>query len=106
MNGLDLPIDRYIGLDIVPELVARNQSAYGLETCARKRTSPRTLPQTDAILCRDALVHLDVARKSIRNSDAPARFGSRPPSRATMENRDIPTGEWRPLNLNARHSPS
>lgn len=104
MNGLDLPIDRYIGLDIVPELVARNQSAYGSETRVFRiaNIAKDPLPQTDAILCRDALVHLStpLAQEAIRNfrrSGATWLLATTFP--ATMENRDIPTGEWRPLNL-------
>jgi hypothetical protein len=104
MNGLDLPIDRYIGLDIVPELVARNQSAYGSEARAFRiaNIAKDPLPQADAILCRDALVHLStpLAQEAIHNfrrSGATWLLATTFP--ATMENRDIPTGEWRPLNL-------
>lgn len=104
MKDLELPIERYIGLDIVPELVERNRRSYASSTREFRVAdiAKDLLPPADAILCRDALVHLStpLAKEAVRNfrrSGATWLLTTTFP--ATMKNKDIPTGEWRPLNL-------
>jgi hypothetical protein len=106
MSQVNLPVDLYIGVDIVDELISINDSKYGNST--RKFVSlditKDTLPQVDLILCRDCLVHLSFADSwlALRNFK---RSGSKYLLTTTFphvkKNRDITTNgtNWRPLNL-------
>jgi len=62
------------------------------------------LPAADAILCRDALVHLSFANIA-RALDNFARSGAQYLIATTFSrwrhNHDIEDGDWRPLNLQA-----
>ncbi len=53
-------LERYTGVDIVPELIQRNADAFGSETvsflCADIAADP--LPPADLVLCRDCFIHL------------------------------------------------
>ncbi|NTV94172.1 MAG: class I SAM-dependent methyltransferase [Thiobacillus sp.] len=96
----------YIGADIVPELIQRNQELYG-DSRHRFLALDLTrdqLPTADLILARDVLVHLSfedilAALRNIKRSGAEylltTTFTARP------RNVDIRTGNWRPLNLQA-----
>ncbi|AXB43355.1 class I SAM-dependent methyltransferase [Amycolatopsis albispora] len=101
LSGVDLGIERYLGADIVPELVERNAERYGREFRVLDLTAD-PLPAADAVLCRDCLVHLSYADigKAIENL---RRSGSRylltTHFGGTTANTDISTGDWRPLNL-------
>lgn len=108
MSTVDLGATRYIGGDLLPELIAEN---------ARRFSSPRReflvldlvsspLPAADLALCRDCLVHLafaDVARalEHLRASGITWLLTTTFPDQAMNE--DIRTGDWRPLNL--QHAP-
>jgi len=104
MKETELPGCRYIGVDVVPELIARNRVRHG--GAGREfRTADLTrdrLPAVDLIFCRDCLVHLslDDALRALANF---RRSGSRYLLATTFveraENPDIATGDWRPLNL-------
>ena len=104
MNHMDLPIEQYIGADIVAPLIAENQSKY-----ARSGREFRIidllrdpLPTVDLILCRDCLVHFS-------NSDVLSALHQMKASGSTYmltttypekrQNIDILTGQWRPVNL-------
>jgi SAM-dependent methyltransferase len=104
MSALDLPVERYIGLDIVAEIVARNverHSAPG-RTFLIGDLIDAPLPRADLILCRDALVHFPLAeaRAALRNFK---RSGSAwllaTHFRGERTNEEIVLGDWRPLNL-------
>ena len=94
----------YTGVDIVEALIARNASLYA--TPNRRFVcmdiTRADLPMADLIICRDALVHLSFAdaRAAIRNF---RRSGARHLLATTFvkrsHNKDVPTGEWRVLNL-------
>jgi len=100
----ELPVESYVGLDIVEPLVVRNAAAYGN---ARRRFQKHDLtrdplPEGDLLLCRDCLVHLSFANIA-RVFDHVRR------SRITYllattftrheDNEDIQDGDWRMLNL-------
>lgn len=96
----------YIGVDVVEELIARNQREHG----SSKRTfiacdlTRDPLPKADLILCRDCLVHFSFAdvRAALRNfrrSGAEYLLTTTFVDRAA--NRNILTGRWRVLNLQA-----
>jgi hypothetical protein len=74
MQHTPLELDGYVGADIVQALVERNAAEFGGPhrrfVCLDLATDP--LPQADAILCRDCLVHLDLPtiRKVVANLKA------------------------------------
>jgi hypothetical protein len=104
MREVDLGLERYIGGDIVDDLVRRLQRTDGGPGREFRRldiTEDR-LPKADAILCRDCLVHfsfrqIDAAVRNFRRSGAVHLLATTFISRD--ENRDIITGDWRPLNM-------
>ncbi len=93
----------YIGADIVEELCAANrQHERPGVRFARMDLLTDPLPQVDAIFTRDCLVHLSfeqigAALRNIVQSGSRWLLTTTFPGRS--ENRDIPTGRWRPLNL-------
>ena len=53
-------IDKYVGCDILPDLIEKNEENYGSLSKAMflcMDISQELLPQVDLILCRDCLVH-------------------------------------------------
>lgn len=94
---------QYIGADIVAELVASNQERYGNEQVKFRRINlvEDQLPQVDLVFCRDCLVHLSYdaigkALGQIRASRSTYLLMTHFP--AGRRNRDIATGQWRPLD--------
>jgi hypothetical protein len=97
---------RYVGIDIVPELVERLRARaatgeitgeYGLADITHD-----PLPRCDAILCRDCLVHLSFANieravANFRRSGAAWLITTTFPEWQT--NRDCEDGDWRALNF-------
>lgn len=77
MRHVELPVDRYIGGDIVKALVESNNAEHGQppqRTFIHLDLTSDTLPEVDALLCRDCMVHLDVPRnaeliENVRSSD-------------------------------------
>jgi hypothetical protein len=104
MRSVDLSAIDYVGLDIVREVVDGNR-AYESEhvTFRHANLLADRLPAVELVLCRDCLVHFcyrDIWR-TLRNV---CRSGSRYLLTTTFparRNRDIWTGDWRPLNLEA-----
>jgi len=94
----------YIGGDIIDELIRDNQRRYG--RAGRKfiylDLLQDTLPNVDLIFCRDCLVHFSYEHifQALRNIK---RSGSQYLLTTTFvgkeRNEDIPTGGWRPINL-------
>lgn len=103
MRTVDLGPVRYVGADIVPELVMANRRKYGAgrRFLCLDLTRDR-LPRADVILCRDCLVHLSLAEidAALRNF---GRSGATWLITTTFVDRtantDIETGDWRPINL-------
>jgi hypothetical protein len=104
MKNVSLPLDTYFGGDVVPALIFKNQQLFGDDkrhfqvldiTCD-------LLPQVDAILCRDCLVHLPnadihLALANFRRSGA--RWLLTTTFTGRQANADIRVGQWRPINL-------
>lgn len=109
MNLVDLPVDQYIGGDVVAELAAENQRRYGNDTREFRSLNLLTdeLPKADVLLCRDCLVHLTdaevrTALANIRRSGIAYLLTTTFP--AQPANRDLESTrgskpKWRPLNL-------
>ena len=105
MKFVDMPsLRKYIGADVVISIVESNQSMYGdrrhkflvLDIAQDK------LPKVDIILCRDCLVHLpnDIIFRILRNfKRSKSQYLLTTTFTDHSENRDIPMGYWRPLNL-------
>jgi hypothetical protein len=95
---------RYIGVDIVPAVIAANRSRYG---SARRQfhcldAVTDELPEADTVLCRDVLFHLSFADAIalVRNlARKERRYLIATTDRATLFNADIKTGDFRILNL-------
>lgn len=103
MRLLDLPID-YFGADIVPQLIEANQQKYARQgrTFALLNVVTDPLPKTDLVFSRDLLVHLSEQdiRSALRNIyDSGAKYLVTTTFASRDKNVDIPTGQWRTLNL-------
>ena len=103
MREVDLPVERYIGGDIVPALVAETRSRYGrpgrefvvIDLCQDP------LPAADLLLCRDCFIHLseDMIFRALANivrADINHVLLTTYPQ---GQNRAIRTGDWFPVNL-------
>jgi SAM-dependent methyltransferase len=94
---------RYIGADIVPELIAENKQRYGDQ--AHFEVADMTndkLQQVDLILARDVLGHFSnadvrLALVNLRHSRSRYLLTTTFPDEVTQG--DIKTGQWRPINL-------
>ncbi len=100
----DLPLGvKYIGADIVEDLVAMNTRRHpGLGEFMRRNICTDPLPQADLVFCRDCLVHLSnklvfAALENIRTSRSKFLLMTTFTGRAT--NTNTLTGAWRPLNF-------
>jgi hypothetical protein len=105
INRADLGI-RYVGIDIVPELVGSLQArAAAGDINGEYRLADITsdpLPRCEAILCRDCLVHLSFANiasavANFRASGAAWLIATTFPEWQT--NADCEDGDWRALNF-------
>jgi hypothetical protein len=104
MRTIDLPGIRYIGADLLPEVVEPLAAAFGDDRheflvldCTRD-----PLPAADLMLCRDCLVHLSFAdiRRTLANltrSEISWLLTTTFPG--AEANEDIVTGDWRVLDL-------
>ena len=103
MKTVDLDGVKYVGADIVKDLIDQNQK-YQTDKISFKCADVMfdKLPRVDLVFCRDCLVHLSFADtfralKNICDSGSTYLLTTSFPER--MENIDIVTGSWRPLNL-------
>ncbi len=119
LKEAQLNIDKYIGCDIVGDLITDNQRRYANE--ARDfinldlaidplpqvdlifcRDCLVPLPQVDLIFCRDCLVHLSfkdaiAVIKNFKKSNSTYLLTTIYPG--IPENKDIVTGDWRAIDL-------
>jgi len=102
---LDFSNRTYLGLDIVPSVVAANRSAFGTSTVRFEKadvSAQAPFGDYDLILCKDVLQHLSNARVS----EILAGCRSAPFALITNDyhpdNIDCRDGETRPLDITAR----
>ncbi|MBK8302212.1 MAG: class I SAM-dependent methyltransferase [Chloracidobacterium sp.] len=95
---------RYLGVDIVPELVEKNRQKYGDEKTdfMRLDITHDPLPAADLMICRDLLAHLsfkNIGRifENIVNSDI--KYLLLTHHHECIGNNDAFSGGYRPLNL-------
>jgi len=107
MQHVQLPDTKYVGGDVVKELIDENHRRYAgpqREFVCLDIVRDQ-LPPADLILCRDCLVHLPFEQslavlRNFRRSGARYALITTFPN--TMENVDLGMrGMWRPLNLQA-----
>jgi hypothetical protein len=106
MQHVRLPAQRYIGVDILRDVIAENERRHAStqKSFMRADLTRHPLPSADAILCRDLLTHLSFAEifavlANFKRSGATYLLtttftGHRP-------NRDSSDGVWRTLDLTA-----
>jgi hypothetical protein len=110
LREVDLGVPDYLGADVVTALVEANQARFAMMQpgrwvrFAKLDLLASALPRADLILCRDCLVHfanrhVRRALAQIRQSGATYLLTTTFPGRTN--DRDIVTGAWRPLNLEA-----
>jgi SAM-dependent methyltransferase len=102
--ALDVELDSYVGIEVVPALVAANERAHA---GPRRRFLAAdliddALPRADLVLCRDCLVHLknrqvQAALENLRRSGATWLLATT--FTGDHPNADVALGGWRPLNL-------
>ena len=105
LSSVDLGFLDYTGVDIVEHVIQNDIKQYANE----KRRFLKfdilndVLPKADVVFCKDLFIHLPLedclkSIKNIKKSGAKYFVVNTYPS--VKENKDIPTGMWRPLNLN------
>lgn len=104
MKEVRLENVRYIGADIVEEVVAGNRKKFADEfhRFVVLDIMNDELPEADLILCRDCLVHLsfrDVTSVIQNFKHSKSNYLLATTFTGQVENANIQTGEWRPLNL-------
>lgn len=105
MRDVDLGTVRYVGVDIVPELVARNQAQHGDGERIRfvvGDVAREPLPAGDAILCRHLLPHLsfrDGLSVLAQFRGSGARWLLTTTFANVPSNYDIATGDFRAIDL-------
>ncbi len=104
MRRIELPVVRYIGADLLPELIRPLQQRFGGggRSFVVLDLTRDPLPGADLLLCRDCLVHLSFGdiRRALGNllrSGIPWLLTTTFPEGEANE--EIATGDWRPLNL-------
>jgi hypothetical protein len=94
----------YVGADVVPSLIARNEQQYGRD--GRKFVildiTRNTIPRASVILCRDCFTHFSFrdirsAVANFKRSESEYLFATT--HQGAREHRDIATGEGRYVNL-------
>ena len=103
VEGLNL--DRYIGIDIVPDLINRLKATPPIPNAEFHRLDviSQDLPKADLVMCRDLLVHLSRPQiykclRNFRRSGATYLLVTTFPQQV---NADIVNSRWRPINLTA-----
>jgi len=100
LNGI-----QYTGMDIVDQLIQNNKTQFQDLDNVEFRVGniiEDELPQVDLILCRDCLVHFSYEdiRKTIENfKKSGSRYLLTTSFIHHQNKQDIPTGYWRPINL-------
>ena len=104
MQHTNLSGVRYIGGDLVGELIERNQAKHSRDGVEFRKIDlvNDSLPTVDVILCRDCLVHLSFADAQGALANI-ARSGAKwlltTSFLGVTRNDDIVTGQWRSINL-------
>jgi hypothetical protein len=97
-------LESYTGIDIVPELIARNRAVFSQPNvsflCADLAVDP--LPAADLVLCRDCFIHLPtrLILSALRNFvESGAKYLLLTNSEVSAPYHDIPVGSFRPIDF-------
>ena len=106
MEHVDLSGIEYLGGDIVPAIVAKNQRLFARESrrFMQLDLTRDALPDADVLLCRDCLVHLSYAniRAALANvARSNIRFLLMTSFPGRRDNYDVVDGDWRALDFEA-----
>ncbi len=105
MRHVDLSSFKYTGADIVDELISANSVFERPGVSFRKlNVICDTIPRADAIICRDCLVHFsfkDVFMTLANLASSGSNYLLTTTFPGFSHNRDIETGDWRALDLQA-----
>lgn len=98
--------DFYLGLDLVPELIAEVEKRYATRPghfFALRDIAIDDLPPADAIFCRDVLTHFPSAevKAALSRFKASGATYLIATTHALGQNREINMGEWQPIDLTA-----
>jgi beta-1,4-galactosyltransferase 1 len=103
MKQVDLHIDKYIGVDIVDEIVRRNNDMYGSGAISFKclDVCSDDLPKVDLIICRDCHIHMSFREisssiKKFKQSNSTYLLASTWRNKKNINKR---TDLWREINL-------
>ncbi|HVP50440.1 MAG TPA: glycosyltransferase [Candidatus Bathyarchaeia archaeon] len=104
MRYVELSLDRYFGVDLLPILLEQNCSMFGGQnrTFLNLDITRDKLPQADLVLCRDCLVHhsFEDIFKTLNNfKESGSEYLLLTTFSSRDVNTDIRTGGWRPLNF-------
>jgi hypothetical protein len=105
MASLDLDLDCYVGMDIVPSIIDALRARYRDDPrrgFTRGDLTRDALPRCDLILSRDCLVHFSFATlaRAVRNLKASGAVWLLTTTFPELErNDDIEDADWRPLNF-------
>ena len=109
MRKVELGLDLYIGADIVSEIVETNSAMFGHDCSPPRRfmhldLTRDPLPRADLVLCRDCLIHFSYKAifESLNNIKKSGALYLLTTTFLRRTNVDIETGEFRPINLQAR----
>jgi hypothetical protein len=104
MRRIELPVARYIGADLLAEVVRPLEERFGdgAHSFVVLDLTRDPLPEADLLLCRDCLVHLSFgdircALVNVLRSGIPWLLTTTFPQ--CEVNEEIATGDWRPLDL-------
>jgi hypothetical protein len=102
-HAMQLKLDRYVGGDIVRQLIEQTSEKYGSDTHSFRvmDLTGDALPQADLILVRDCFIHLPLklvfaSLRNIAASDISYLLTTHWPEQSNI---DIPAGRARPINL-------
>jgi len=104
MKEMNLGIDKYIGADIVSDLIESNREQYGSERTefVILNIVKSSLPFVDLILCRDCLIHFsfkDIFSALENFCRSNSKYLLTTTFIKQLKNVDIKTGRVRPINL-------
>jgi len=106
IKTIDLPIEKYIGVDIVEKLIKNNTVLYGNNNreFLRIDISQDILPYSDIILCRDCLTHYPLKKAKdiiLRFKESGAKYLLVSTYPKTIKNNDLGVTGYhsRPLNM-------
>lgn len=103
MQKLDTSSIKYIGADIVEEIIHDNNTKFSNKGEFRVlNLISDPLPDSDMLMCRECLVHLNFEQihdviRNLKRSSTKYLLATTYPD--VVENIDIITGQWRPLDM-------